>query len=474
MDGVSVSGGQILRPLAPLTNNFIREKLFSDGTKLRLIVPSIKNESNYKKESEFDQLVIPYYTEYRVTVDEKGTMGLDSNEINSGVTASNRKPAISMVLGNYVGVLPGERIYGKILKPKLFDSKYSTSGKFDLLEVLQNQGVDEVDSLGLLFALHSHKSGAFMGIDKEGHFYQVLPKSSGRNSLGKGRSMSLLAYGNKKEVWGEDDEGNSWDLSTKGGVKWNIGASFGGAGGKSLDILASKGISIRTLAPAEDGLAKNEIYKGNVSEYVDGDKTITVTGTLTIESQGLQVNKYMAAKEDVYAADKTKIVNGTSSEICMKDKQLTCMSRKITLVNSPISPQGPMVATADEKEVMFGDIKESIKYAGSKKTSLKLGNIEDSIIAGSKKTSISLGSYSVAVKAGSVSINTKLGSVTVSGSTVSVKGDFAVTAKAPLISMNGSLVKLGNGAKPGVVTFMSHQDYVTGIPLRPSPLVWSA
>ena len=71
---------------------------------------------------------------------------------------------------------------------------------------------------------NNYEQGAIFAFDKEGHCYQYLPAATG-GGISPGRSMSILAKGNKKEIWGADSIlNNSWDTLLEGGLKWRIGS----------------------------------------------------------------------------------------------------------------------------------------------------------------------------------------------------------------------------------------------------------
>jgi hypothetical protein len=168
---------------------------------------------------------------------------------------------------------------------------------------------------------------------------------------------------------------------------------------------------------------------------VDGLKKEVIRGSATYE----------------YQSDKSENILGVYTQVVVKEMQGKFGKRKET------------VLLGQELEILTGDMVESIKTFGSKKTTLTLGNIEETIIAGNRKVSIIAGNYSVDVKAGNIEINTLAGTAKLSGS-LGVTVSSLVKADVKALSVN-----LGMGPTGGVVTGMpgvpSHLDYVTGAPL---------
>lgn len=450
-DGASVSAGIAIRNNmnifnpdgSRIPNINARETTLSDGRMIIYIVP-------FGDRIEYDT---QYYTEYRVDVDEKGDGFLDSNEINSSSPLSTRDPIVTMAMGNYIGADDKSNKYGTILRPVLFSSLSDKAGSFDLIQCAQNKGVDEVSNLGLAYALHFLKSGAFMGVDKEGHYYINLPASIS-NPLGSGRSMSILAQGNLKEIWGSaGKDGNSWDLTTKGGIKWDVGTHGPIEKTRSMDIRTDSGAYIEIGGEDDDGFAKTERIFGNVSSEINGDKTDRVSGTESRTIGGGKDDHIMGSASYRIDVDNTINVLGVFTETVIKEKQCRIGQRKTTITSGN-----------DELTVIGGDIQETIKTFGNRKTDILVtGNIEENITTGNRKTSVKLGNYEVKVTTGGIDIKTSVGTVSISGTTVDVKGQVTLNLTAPVVN-------IGQGPRGGVVTGVpgvpSHFDYTTGSPLK--------
>jgi hypothetical protein len=449
-EGVARYSGQIMRNKIPLfdadgnriQNINAREVAGLDGRNTIFIVPYGKPIDENSQ----------FYTEYRLDVSDLADGVLDTNDINSMSRTVSRDPIVTLAMGNYVGSLESSSRYGKILRPTLFANATDKEGQFNLVECTQTNGMDQVDKLGLAFAVHLLKTDSFMGFDKEGHFYHYMGSSTSANPQGAGTSMSVLAQGSRKEIWGADaNDGNSWDFSTKGGVKWTVGSHTGAFKNRSIDITTASGVNIRIGGSDADGFAKQEAIFGDQSTNINGQDILQVSGNSTLTVDGLKKEVIRGSATYEYQSDKSENVLGVYTQVVVKEMQGKFGKRKET------------VLLGQELEIITGDMVESIKTFGSKKTTLTLGNIEETLIAGNRKVSIIAGNYSVDVKAGNIEINTLAGTAKLSGS-LGVTVSSLVKADVKALSVN-----LGMGPTGGVVTGMpgvpSHLDYVTGAPL---------
>ncbi len=449
-DGASVSLGPAIRN-ALLIYDENGEKIDNNGSLLSL--PDGKDQIYIVPGGADIGYDTEYYAEYRVDADEFGTGKLDTNDINSS-SDSLRRPVVSFALGNYIGSdITNRQQYGEILKARLFRSANDKVGEFALEKAVSRNGIDEPSILGLNYALHFKNSKSFMGVDKEGH-YNIRLAASKINPLGAGRSMSILGEGNLKEVWGSSAvDLNSWDLSTSGGVMWDLGAHGESHKGRSFELKTSRGLYIESNGTDDDGYAKREEIAGPALTTIMAEST-TYTGSNTLEIDGLKTENVTGSSNETVQTDKSLNVTGIYTESVIKEKQCKFGMRKTTITSGN-----------DELEVTKGDITESITSFGKKSTSLFSGNIEQSVTTGNVETDVSIGDYKVNVSTGSIEMATSAGTVDISGTNVSVEAQILATIDAKLIKLGGSLVGGVVSGLPGKVT---HNDYVTGPPLKGS------
>lgn len=453
-DGVAVYSGPALRNGLPVYDPVTGNKFDNNGSLMSFankdniyIVPHGKNI----------QYGTQFYTEYRVDADEFGDYKLDYNDINSSSPNSTRDPLVTFVLGNYIGAdRKNPQTYGHNLKVRLFQSVTDKKGGLVLERANQKNGVDEPSTTGLAYALHFLKSKCFLGIDKEGHYYMNLPASSSVNKLGAGRSMSTVGVGNLKEIWGADFKNkNAWDLTTKGGISWDVGNHNENNKSRSIQITTSKGYYLEVKGTDDDGYGKRELIQGTVSEVTTGDKE-TTCGSLKLTINGLKTESISSGASESIQGDKSVNVLGVYSEIVAKEKQCKFGTRKTLITTGN-----------DELTLIAGNISETVQTFGKKSTTVTSGSIEQSVpVAGKFSTSVKAGTYTVDVGAGAITIKTKVGLVTVSGTSVTIKGNILVNIDAPLVRVGkGALI---GGTVSGLPGKPTHFDYVTGLPLMGS------
>jgi len=457
-DGASVMAGPIIR------NGLMLYDL--KGNKL----PGLNGSSISMPGGRENTYIIPFgdpvlydsqfYTEYRVDVDEKGDGKLDLNDINSNQGISNRRPIVSMVMGNFVGNNKTDQSYGKILRPQIFLRPDDAVGSFQLVSCIQTNATDEPAVLGLAHALN-FSSGAFLGIDKEGHYFINLP-SSISNPLGAGRSMSIAAAGSLKESWGASNgNNNSWDLNATGGIKWNVGAHNLNQFRRSIDITTSSSISINVTGADDNGTAKEESYFGNALETVVGSKTTDIAEKYSLTIKGMKVENIYGSAAEAVQVDKTVSVTGVYSEIVVKEKQQKYGKRKTTIT-----------VGNDELTLLAGNILETIVTFGNRTSTITTGNNTEIIGTGNKTTTIATGNFTVAIGAGNVSVVTAAGviSMTATG-TINITSASMVNLTAPMVNMGGVPIGAVMAGLPGVPSDFCK---ISGMPFRGSMTVKTA
>jgi hypothetical protein len=178
--------------------------------------------------------------------------------------------------------------------------------------------------------------------------------------------------------------------------------------------------------------------------YITGDNTILVSGLKTETIEG--------SVSESCLADRTINILGTFTETVIKEKQSLIGKRKAT------------IATGDD--ILTVQLGNKIETIALNKISTVLGMASETITAG-KLTTIASGAYTVSVGTGAVSITTAAGTVTITGTgPINISSTTAINVNAPKVSLGVSLAP-----KSGVIILMSHNDYITGAPLRPSNTV---
>lgn len=428
-----------------------------------------------------------YYTEYLLEVEEQAPPIQPTNEINGDSNVTIRKPVIVFGLGNYVGNNPGTDEYGQILRPVLFSDPEDREGDFSFVPVTG----DNISRYGLAYTLFKPDSGdprigSFIGIDKEGHYYQFLPSSTG-GGIGKGRSMSVVARGSKKEIWGRDSRyGNSWDLNVSGGIRWDIGSHNERDGNpfsnRSIDIRASKsayfffGSELDTALydfekPTEKITDTREYYKvekidGKERREVGSSRETIIEGSDKYKIEGALTQEILGSGTVTFGSGYNLIVGDAFVEKVTKEKQETFGNRRTQI----LSGGSELVIKSTQ-----GNISEEITKIGNRTLSITTGNIEETIKTGSRSFKTNAGSFDALTDSGNVTLKTKSGQVALSTSTGSLKmgASLNITIKTKAISnvnIEGGTINLKGrtGTSGGVVTDKTHYDYITGAPPKGS------
>ena len=425
----------------------------------------------------------PYFTEYLLEVEDTALGDIPINDVNAEKNRTYRNPIAVFSLGNYVGNnsdKPGT--YAKVLGIKLFKDVNDDYGDITFTALTGKDYLTKALAVTLFKPeRRNSERGAFFGIDKEGHFYQYIPAATG-GGLGQGRSMSIVARGNKKEVWGMDArEGNSWDINLKGGIKWVIGNHNDRDGntykGRSIDMRMTGSVYVQAgvdfskeLKDIDNDRKTVDPYTYKKIERIDGRERIEVNGTRESIIGGGDKLQIGGLKREVVGGAYTLLVGANMginsdsfSESVTKEKQESFGSRKTVILKG----SSELIVKS-----IKGDITEEIALFGDKRTKINVGSILESVFVGSREFKTTSGGYRVNVGAGDISMNTKAGNVAI-GSTigkVSINGSIGIGIKTSMISTvsveGGSINLRGRTfATTGVITSLTHRDYVTGAPL---------
>jgi len=483
------SGG-VWRNSGVVTRNFLKKSLTDEGQFANVEMFKDGTSRCRLRQSTGDSRL---FTEYLVEVEDMTIDQAPRNEVNSAMPDDERKPVAVLAMGNLVGNDFGTDNYGKLLKVGLFNSANDDEGMMTFEPITGDDAVKYGMALSLYCPqFRNSETGSFIGMDKEGHYYQFV-RSASAGGLGNGRSMSIVAQGSKKEIFGQEAKyGLSWDMVTNGGIRWSVGQ----CGERDGSPYANRSIDVRTKSAAfymygegndpdvydftDDTKLVEDLRKYKKIEKVEKDERHEVGGnreTIIRSSDMVQIEGML--RESVGGAftlnvgqDMNIAVTSVFSEKVTKEKQETFGSRmtRITSGDSEL-----------EVKSLIGNIKETITKVGSKITKVTTGNIEEQIKFGYRKTEITTGDSSVAIKAGGYTVSTKSGNVSLSTKVGTFEAKSSVSASlvaslAGTVSVEGGSINLKSKEKlmGGIVTDKTHFDYITGAPLVGSKTVKAA
>jgi hypothetical protein len=454
-------------------------------------VPLLNGRYGYAmKPGGSDPNVDPYFTEYLLEVEDKGYAHPPQNDMNGDSNRTIRRPIAIFSMGNFVGNNPSTGSYGRMLKPMLFHDVDDITGDFSLDPALGS----EIDTYGIAMSWFKPERtnaeiGAFYGVDKEGHFFHYLPAATA-GGLGKGRSMSILARGSKKEVWGNDTRyATSWDMTTTGGIVWRVGKHNERDGSphsnRSIDTRTSSSVFYMygsQVAPEVKDFDKSDTDVTNLRDYfkiekiggrerheVSSTRETIVKGSDKLRIEGARTEKISGANTVTVDAQMNLIVGDAFTEKVMKEKNEIYGNRKTSI-------------TSGSSELIIkslnGNIKEEIVVAGSRTVNIKLGDIRETITTGNRIFNTTAGNFKVQTTTGNILMRTNSGNVSLQtrvGRAV-IKSSTGITVQTnPVANVNiqGGAIKLKGktAVMGGVVTSKTHLDYITGAPLKGSSSV---
>jgi hypothetical protein len=337
---------------------------------------------------------------------------------------TNLSPDVTFIIGTNVGNdATNINRYAKILRPQVFGTQNDTTPTVDDLGCLP----EEYDTLASAFQL-KFRSGTKIDIDKQGHFFTNFAASTAQHPLGNGRSWESNFDGAIKWLVGKDNLGHSVIIDTFGSTKETYGVEA--ANLRSIETTTQGGIYTRILAPDKNGNAIDFSAQGNVAYNVNGNYFVTVSGDYKITVTGKITEEVLGTKIENYLNDKSNVYGGSYKETIIKDKQVTIgESQTVTIAGTKNAIPVVPTTVVDFLEIM----------TGSMEIKTLLGNVK---------------------------INSVTQQVEVNGL---LKVKLGSGVKIELIAPSVDIGQLP--VRGGVITTLTHLDYVTGAPLIGSQTV---
>lgn len=417
------------------------------------------------------------FTEDRLEMSHTTDMSQEVRDEIDGFQMDRRQVYIERVLGTVVGNDPfttmGQRQYGRVLKPKIFEDFFQTSkAKFTLEEVDRNplqRDTDVLTSAGAaLFKLvrPNPPDGEFaVSVNKQGKLFMHIPASTtDKYSSGEnGVSAEINADGAIKARFGASQPSRvSMHLTLDGGIVAEIGSMASGA---SVDIRYRGAFQMRYEGTDSDGIAFNEsvvghrqaAVTGNSLEQVNGSKTTSVSGGYIMEADNVNVNSFGGYTGN-YGSYNVLVAGKTQYNHALAVLENIVMGGKISTI-----------------------------LAGGLVQNVMSGAMTYNVMGGATTFNNAAGAYAVSVGAGAISITTGSGAIAITtgagAMSLAASGAVSITAglamnlsAATLISLASPQVLVGGpSAALGVcrgATMMPpgspSLDYITGLPLMGS------
>ena len=387
------------------------------------------------------------------------------------------------VIGNNAFDGAGQRRYGKILKPKIFEEFWQGGrGQFQLNEVVRtpNEDVESKTMAGsYLFRMQppsgSTESCYAVCVDKQGKLYANVPGSTVENYASGASNISaeINLEGALKMFIGDQKPDNvSAHIYCEGAVVWEVGHAKGAPGGTGFTIRSHSGLSVECSgAPDDDEIAymesiqgdKTTLCTGNSTEQTQGSKQVTVNGALQTLADRIQFNASQGFAGQY--GDLSQLVSGKSvynyalaymeTVVAGGKIQTILAGAKVTTVAA-----GAMTYNVAAGATLFNNA------AGAFTISVGTGAIAAQTGAGAVSLATASGAISLAAGAGAISVT--------AGLALSLVAGVAVSILAPQVLIGGPAAIYGVcRGLPMMPPGSPSLDWVTGMPLQGCAVVRS-
>jgi len=426
------------------------------------------------------------YVEHRTEISHLTDMVQDVLGDIDGFTVDRHDPFIELVMGTLVGndafnSTIGQRNYGKILAPVLFEDFWQQTGKRLKLDAVNRSPTEpdlEVNTMAgaFLFRVRPPRkvndNEFAVAVSKQGKLFVNVPGSSVERYPSGTKNVSAemsFGGGSKIRMGMTAPEKLSLHLTTDGGLYFDLGAD---AQGNSLTVRHHGTVKFIHASTNDDNHTamnweiqgdKWEAVQGTVNATVEGSDLRTVSGQALLRADRVTTNAFSGYS--LNAGEINTMVSGKSQ-----------YNHALAVLENIIA--GGKVSTV---------------LAGGRVTTTAAGAVADNVLGGAKTVNVAAGAYTVSVGTGAVSLVTGAGAVAVStgagamslnaaAGAVSVVAGLALNIvaatlcaiTAPQILFGGPAAVLGvcRGI-PMMPPGSPSLDWITGLPLQGSLVVRS-
>jgi hypothetical protein len=425
------------------------------------------------------------FTERRLEIRHDSDLEQEVLEEIDGFGVDRPRAYIEQVFGTYVGNDPfstlGQRQYGRVLKPKIFEDFDQTTAPsgFSLDECLRppSTTVDEALTMAAAYLFRitpprsASKNQFAVAISKQGKLFINIPGSSSENYSTKNVSVEANLEGAiKARIGACTPDKYSIHLTLDGGIFLDVGSNAKGEcittnfRGAIKNIFRGGSNSVDDVAHSIDVQGNTETHvSGTDIQVVKGSYQKTVDGSHTIKASTVNLHGLNGANVNV---------GGWNSTVSGKTQNYYAMLYQETVA------LGGKVCT-----ILAGGHVENI-LAGAKSTTVAAGAVAVNCPAGAYTVTVGTGAISITTGVGAVAISTGTGAVSISAGlgAVAITAGLAMNLTAPtIISLTAPKVMLGGPAAllgvargaPMMPPGSPSLDWITGLPLQGSLLMGS-
>ncbi len=419
------------------------------------------------------------YTEVRTEVRHTSDLVQEVRSEIDGFTISRPNVYIESVLGTYVGndAFTDINTYGRVLKPKLFESFGDRSAPKPLrLEPAERGPLrDEADTKAAAFVFRIKPPRAVTettfcaSVNKEGKLFLNVPGSKD-DDLPDAKNISLeanLEGAMKIRVGKAQPSGLSAHVTLEGGLLLDVGSD---ATGNAIQVVYHSGVqSAYKGNPNTDDVALTETIQGNREQFVSGNAQDIVAGAATLQVDGgYGVN---ASRVNVNALNGFTGNYGELNQLVSGKSQFNYAQQVLETI------------------VLGGKIRTIL--AGAYTGSIVAGAYTETVAAGAMSFNVGTGAYSVAVGAGAVSITTGAGAIAIntgagpigittatgpvavtSGTAIALTAPVATVVTSPQILLGAAVAPFGvSRGLPMLPPGAPSLCWITGLPVQGSAVL---
>jgi hypothetical protein len=425
------------------------------------------------------------FTERRLEIRHDTDLESEVLEELDGFGVDRPRAYIEYVFGTVVGNDPfstlGQRQYGKVLKPKIFEDFDQTAAPtgFSLDECLRppSTTVDEALTMAAAYLFRisppraASKNQFAVSVSKQGKLFINVPGSSNENYSTKNVSAEVNLEGSLKARIGAcTPDRYSIHLTCDGGIFLDVGSNANGEcittnfRGAIKNIFRGGSNSVDDVAHSVDVQGNNEVHvSGTDLQVVKGSYQKTVDGSHTIKASTINLHGLNGLNANV---------GGWNSTVSGKTQNYYALLYQETVA------LGGKLCT-----ILAGGHVENI-LAGAKTTTVAAGAVAVNCPAGAYSVTVGTGAISITTAAGAVAISTAAGAISMSaglgavaitaGLAMNLTASTVILLTAPKVMLGGPAAVLGVArGTPMMPPGTPSLDWITGLPLQGSLLIGS-
>lgn len=430
-----------------------------------------------------DGLGSSVFVEHRTEIAHDSDLAQEVMSEIDGFNMSRRQPYIESVMGTLVGndifnSTDGQRHYGRVLRPFIFESFWqSTGGVLRLEEVDRGPQKPDVEpgtvAGAFLFRMRSPSppNAEFAAaVNKQGQLFLSVPGGSVSKYADGSKNVSAeMAFGGAVKILmgASNPDKVSLNLTAAGGALLDLGAD---TSGNSLTIK-----HVGAIKFVRSGTTRDDNGVGFAME-VDGDHSVTcatakqqmASGDIKCDGrhtlQADRVATHAFSGYTLNAGEVNQMVSGKSQfNYAMQVLKNIALGGELTTI----------LAGGIVENILAGAVSQTVS-GGAKSTSVLAGAYSVSVGTGAMSLSTDLGVVSISTSVGAMSISASVGPITMSGLAISMTATTLLSMEAPLILIGGAAAVLGScRGTPMMPPGSPSLDWITGLPLQGAATVLS-